>query len=123
MSEDWMELSSELDGGRIEVVDVDGEEAELQLLADTNADFMQWFHFEARYRSPGRARHRIVNAGDATYQDAWEGYRVVASSDGATWYRVPTTYEDGVLAFEHDVEDEVIQYAYFAPFTWARHER
>ncbi|MBT8448667.1 MAG: hypothetical protein KJO69_03205, partial [Gammaproteobacteria bacterium] len=45
----------------------------------------------------------------------------VASYDRDNWFRVPTSYTDGQLVIEHLHEEEVIYYAYFAPYTYERH--
>ncbi len=111
------------DGGSILVEDVGGDEARLALRGDTAAPFSQWFCFEAHGRA-GRTRNFVVsNAGDATYADAWDGYRVNATEDGRTWVRVPTRIEDGELVFSHYATTRRARYAYFADYPWLRHRQ
>jgi murein tripeptide amidase MpaA len=119
-----MLVDSDLDGGAIEVVDAaDLRALELKLRPDTQAEFMQWFHFRLR-AVPGKpAAIRIGNAGEATYPDAWEGYRACASYDGHRWFRVPTTFDGEALSIAHTPERALVQYAYFAPYPLERHER
>ncbi len=122
-----------MDGGAIEVVGRGPRgEIELALLADRRAThagardrghgFMQWFHFRLHGEAGGAANLRIANAGEATYADAFEGYRVCASYDRERWFRVPTTYDGSSLHIAHTLEEATIYYAYFAPYSWARHE-
>src|SRR5690349_16681223 len=119
-----MEIDAAFDGGAILIGDLGAKGgAELMLRPDSQAEFMQWFHFRARVAKKKRASYRIVNAGQATYADAWEGYRVAASYDGEHWFRVPTDFDGSVLSFSHEPEQEVVQYAYFAPYPFARHEK
>jgi murein tripeptide amidase MpaA len=63
----------------------------------------------------------IVDAGDATYPDAYEGYRACASYDGRFWFRLPTSFDGTVLSFEHTPRFSRVYYAYFAPYALDRH--
>jgi len=47
----------------------------------------------------------------------------VASYDQQDWFRVPTRYQDGQLHFELQAEHERAWFAYFEPYSRARHER
>ncbi|MFO0618262.1 MAG: M14-type cytosolic carboxypeptidase [Polyangiaceae bacterium] len=116
-----MEIDADFDGGSIRVVSHDDVSAELHLVPDSASDHMQWFSFRATVEPKKRVDFRITNAGEATYAGAWEDYRVVASTDGESWFRVPTEYEDGVLSFGHEPDASLVHYAYFAPYPWERH--
>ena len=119
-----MEIVSRFDGGNIDVVSVRGDEAELSLKSDSNApEFRQWFHFETRGVRDRETSLSIVNAGEATYPDAFDGYRACASYDEKRWFRVPTTYEDGRLVIAHKPKRDVVRYAYFAPYPELRRAR
>ncbi len=118
-----MQIDADFDGGAIVVQNVGAKGAELLLRPDSKAEFMQWFAFRARGVKGKNARYRIVNAGEATYADAWEGYRAAASYDGEHWFRVPTDFDGRELAFSHAPDQDVVHYAYFAPYPFARHER
>ena len=119
-----MEIDADFDGGAIKVENARAASgAELLLRPDTSAEFMQWFSFRARVAKGKRAAYRIVNAGEATYADAWEGYRVAASYDEEHWFRVPTDFDGSVLSFSHTPDQALVHYAYFAPYPLARHER
>ena len=64
---------------------------------------------------------RIINAGETSYPNAWNGYRVCTSVDRQIWTRVDTSFEDGVLTIEHRPEGQLQWYAYFAPHTHEQH--
>ncbi|MBD90145.1 MAG: hypothetical protein CL940_07395, partial [Deltaproteobacteria bacterium] len=64
---------------------------------------------------------RIINAGETSYPNAWNGYRVCTSADRQVWTRVDTSFEDGVLTIEHRPEGQMQWYAYFAPHTHEQH--
>lgn len=119
-----MLVDADLDGGAIEIVDAsDPRGIELRLRPDSCAELMQWFHFRLRAR-PGRpVSIRIGNAAEATYADAWDGYRASASYDGARWFRVPTEYDGEALVIQHTPARAEVLYAYFAPYPMARRER
>ncbi|HEY4118703.1 MAG TPA: M14-type cytosolic carboxypeptidase [Byssovorax sp.] len=119
-----MKIDADLDGGAIQVVSGDGgAKIDLALRADTSASFMQWFHFRGRGARNKATTLRFVNAGEATFAEAWDGYRVAASYDGDQWFRLQTKYEGGVMTAEHTPVRDAVQYAYFATYPWARHEK
>jgi murein tripeptide amidase MpaA len=119
-----MKIDADLDGGSIRVLRADApDDVALALRRDTNAEFMQWFHFRVRDAARAPLRMQIVNAGEATYADGFAGYRACASYDGEEWFRVPTAFEDGVLTLAHEPAEPLVHYAYFAPYPFARHQR
>jgi murein tripeptide amidase MpaA len=116
-----VDIDTDYDSGKIAVLDAsDPGDVELALLPDNAASFMQWFSFRARGVAGEACRFRIGNAGEATYANGFEDYRAVASYDGDAWFRVPTEYEDGELTLLHTPEEDQVQYAYFAPYPFAR---
>jgi len=118
-----MDIDADFDGGAIEVVRaLAPTSVELALRPDNAADFLQWFSFRARGKKGRRASYRIINAGEATYADAWAGYRVCASEDSTRWIRVPTRFEDGALSFSYTQRHDTVHFAYFAPYPFERHE-
>jgi murein tripeptide amidase MpaA len=90
---------------------------------DEGGEFFQWFHFRVAGARGRDCVLNIENAGQAAYIEGWKGYSAVASSDRETWSRVPTTFEDGVLSILHTPDSDVTWYAYFAPYSWERHQR
>jgi murein tripeptide amidase MpaA len=117
-----MKISSNFDSGNIEVVDAaDPGDVRLRIRKDTASDFFQWFHFRASAGRGQDCRFSIVNAGEASYPKGWEDYRVCASYDRTRWFRVPSTYENGVLGFRLRPECDSVYFAYFAPYSRERH--
>jgi len=119
-----VDIDWKFDGGSIEVLDAtpDGR-IELAIEADNAADFRQWFCFEARGKAQATHTFAIMNAGEATYADAFEDYAVMASYDQRRWFRVPTTFDGEILEFLHTPRASAVTYAYFAPYPLKRHER
>ncbi len=117
-----MKIDDGFPGGRIETVRLPGRgPIELAIGEDSAADVRQWFCFRARSTRPREIV--LVNAGDATFPAAWEGYGVMACADGRSWYRAPTEYDDGALRFLHEPRGEETLYAYFAAYPLRRLER
>lgn len=117
-----MDLDADHDGGAIRVLDAsDPTRVSLALRPDNAAEFMQWFCFRVTGAEPEPHTFHIVNAGDATYAGAFEGYRAAASYDGERWFRVDTEWDDGTLTIRHAPEEPTCFYAYFAAYPWSRH--
>src|SRR6266542_2639391 len=102
-------ISSQFDSGAIEV------------LADSHADFRQWFHFRVQGAAATPLTLTFANAGACTYVDGWRDYSVVASYDRVSWFRVPTRFDGSRMAVTHMPECDSIYYAYFEPYSWERH--
>ncbi len=112
-----MRIAQNFESGRIRVVDAsDPSDVQLEVLADRNADFQQWFAFTARDAKGEDLRLRIVNAGQCTYAGGFENYAVCASYDRDNWFRVPTEYDGEVLTIAHTPEAARVTYAYYAPY-------
>jgi murein tripeptide amidase MpaA len=119
-----MNIDADLDGGSIRVLDAtDPADVTLALRPDSAADILQWFCFRATGAEGEDLGVRIVNAGDATFPDAWEGYRTCASYDGERWFRVDTAFDGEELSFQHTPEAGAVVYALFAPYSWERHKQ
>lgn len=117
-----MYISSAFDSGNIELVElVDRQNVRLKIRKDTNADFLQWFHFKVSGARELLCRYHIINAGETSYPEGWSGYHACASYDRKSWFRVPTFYEEGTLRIEHMPDQDVVYYAYFAPYSYERH--
>ncbi len=117
-----MNISSNFDGGNIRVIDCDEPtNVRLEIVADANARFFQWFYFRLTGANQKQCLIRIINAGEASYPKGWEGYRVVASYDREFWFRVDTYYEDGELCIQHQPGYDSVYYAYFAPYSMDKH--
>jgi murein tripeptide amidase MpaA len=118
-----MRILTPKDGGKIQLLQCKGREARLAIRADDAArQFRQYFSFVARDLD-GEASFEIGNAGDCTYGDAFEDYRVCASiGEEDEWFRVPTEFDGKTLRFSYEPPRgvESARFAYFAPYTRAR---
>ena len=121
-----MKISSHFDSGSIELVSLadDGRidlNLRLDQVSDPSVEIRQWFHFRLQ-GARGQAVHlRFLNAAAATYPGGWKDYRACASYDHEHWFRVDTSYEEGVLSISHTPERDSVYYAYFEPYSWERH--
>jgi murein tripeptide amidase MpaA len=117
-----IKISQNFDAGAIEVVCAErAGEIELNLRKDSHANFMQWFYFRLQGARDQEAVIRILNAGEATYANAWENYQAVASYDRENWFRVETEFDGKVMTIHHEPEFDSVYYAYFEPYSWERH--
>ena len=119
-------ISSAFDSGSIEVVAVDGTQADLAIRHDlaadgTRSEFLQWFHFRVSGAERSGARLRIVNAGQTTYAGGWRDYRAVASWDRRRWERIATAFDGEVMTIELPPAPGPSYVAYFEPYSWERH--
>ncbi len=122
-------ISSNFDSGAIElsslaIGDIDESietRIDLNIRRDSHQDFTQWFHFRLQGARDRSCVIRFLNAGQCTYASGWEGYRAVASYDREQWFRVPTSYLDGVMTVAFTPERDSVYLAYFEPYGWERH--
>lgn len=117
-----MFISSQFDGGNIECLDSsDPANILLNIRADNQSDFYQWFYFRAANVKDLDCRYLITNAAGAAYTRGWEGYQAVASYDREFWFRVETTYDGDNLVIKHNSSEDQVYFAYFAPYSMERH--
>lgn len=118
-----MQIDAEFDAGNIRVLSMnEPHRVTLEITKDAGDEHAQWFYFRVRGAAGVDCQFCIVNAGKCSYPAGWEDYRAVASTDGEHWFRVPTTYESGELRIQHRPTSDKIYYAYFAPYSFARHQ-
>ena len=119
-----MIISSNFDSGNIEVLDASNpQRVLLAMRPDLNSYHFQWFHFKVEGLTPGqRYGFSLSNAGESAYNHAWSGYNAVASYDHRTWFRVPSRFEDGALDFAIEPSESQVWFAYFEPYSRARHD-
>lgn len=113
-------IESPRDSGNIIVHQISGSEAALLIRSDDAASWAQWFNFTVTAERGSACVLNILNAGNCTYPEAWEGYRACVL-DGDEWRRAETRYRDGVLTISHMMEGNSAQFAYFEPYPYARH--
>ena len=117
-----MIISSEFDGGNIECIDSsDPSRVLLNICADRQSEFYQWFYFRAANVRDIDCRYLITNAAGAAYQKGWQGYQAVASYDREFWFRVETSFDGENLLIEHNSTEDQVYFAYFAPYSMERH--
>jgi murein tripeptide amidase MpaA len=117
-----MNISSAFECGNIEVVSqADHDKIRLKIRRDIGAEFFQWFYFRVSEIQGKRSCFYIENASEASYPEAWDGYNVCISYDREHWFRIPTTYRDGMLVFEHTPMQSTVYFAYFEPYSYQRH--
>ena len=114
-------ISAAFDSGNIRVVAQDGDRFDLEIVADHQSDFYQWFHFRLTGAAGRELELRILNAGGSAYPLGWPGYSARMSLDRETWRLIPTNYAEKVLTIRHRVESDSVWFAYFAPYSIERH--
>lgn len=113
-----MKISSNFDSGNISVVSYTSPySADLEINKDKESDFFQWFYFRLQGCKNKKVTLRIVNAASASFPEGWENYKAVASYDRKNWFRVDTSYINGVLNISITPKMNSIYFAYFAPYS------
>lgn len=117
-----LKISTQFDAGAVTVKDLsDPQNIRLAIRGDNASDFAQWFYFRLQGAAYQNCMMHFENAADAAYPAGWEDYQACASYDRQNWFRVPTTYENGVLTIEHTPLANSIYYAYFEPYSSEQH--
>ncbi|RZI79536.1 MAG: hypothetical protein EOP15_23625, partial [Pseudomonas sp.] len=74
--------------------------------------------------TPGHThRFSLDNASQSSYPNAWSGYQAVASYDQQAWFRVPSRFDGEALHFELQATQPQAWFAYFEPYSRARHNQ
>ena len=135
-----IDITSDFCGGAITVLSTTDTHCKLKLKAEPftqhtdKKSHKQWFSFKASNVKGKEVTFEIVDAGEASFSPAWQGYTVVGSYDDETWFRVANTYftrcldenenkysrKDGVLRWTVTATQDTIAFAYFIQFTLAR---
>ena len=117
-----MHISQNFDAGNIEVVScAHAGDIQLNIRADINSEFYQWFYFRISGVKATPCTMHILNAGGAAYPPGFENYRVCYSYDRQNWLRHPTSLENGKMTVEFQPEYDSVYFAYFAPYSMERH--
>ncbi|WP_296237055.1 M14 family metallopeptidase [Psychrobacter sp. UBA5136] len=118
-----MHITANFDAGNIDVINAeDKTNIQLAIRPDVGEEFFQWFNFRLSGEVGEQYVLNIMNAGEAAYLAGWENYQAVASYDREHWFRLPTSYKDGKLTITAELACESIQIAYFAPYSYERHQ-
>jgi murein tripeptide amidase MpaA len=116
-----LSITSAFDGGNIRATAIEGNRIDLEIVADSNSDFYQWFYFRLTGAQAQAVELRILNCAGAAYPLGWENYRALMSYDRENWERVDTAYEDGILSIHVTPAANSVWFAYFAPYTMEMH--
>lgn len=119
-------IDAAFDSGNIEVLSIDGASARLAIRKDSNSDFFQWFHFRVGNAQGRELVLKITGLGQSAYPGGWDGYNAAASEDRDYWGRAESSFdpaeESGTLTIRHTPESDLAWFAYFAPYSWERHQ-
>lgn len=117
-----LKISTQFDGGNIEIVDIsDPTNIQLKLPKDNAAEFRQWFYFRVQGVAYQNLHLHFINAKDSAYPEGWEDYAAMCSYDRINWFRVSTCYENGILTITHTPLANSVYYAYFEPYSYEQH--
>lgn len=115
-------ISSDFDGGNIEVIKCESaDDIELNIRKDNDSEFYQWFYYRLTGAAEQALTMKISNAKGAAFAEGFKDYRAVASYDRISWFRVDTEWDETNLLIKHTPEIDSIYYAYFAPYSMERH--
>ena len=99
-------------------------QVKLAIKPDTKSPHFQWFHFKVDGLTPGHTHHfQLSNASQSSYNKAWDGYQAVASYDQENWFRVPSDFDGTSLNIHFAAEQPQAWFAYFEPYSRARHDQ
>ncbi|WP_425409032.1 M14 family metallopeptidase [Hyphococcus sp.] len=115
-------ISSDFDSGNIIPFDIsDPSNLELEIKPDGKADFYQWFYYRVDGAAGQPLTMRLKNAFGASYINGWKNYNAVASYNQESWFRVESSFDGRELTIKHAPDQDIVFYAYFAPYPTARH--
>ncbi|MCD9493090.1 hypothetical protein GLP30_20065 [Photobacterium phosphoreum] len=118
-----MKIFSNFESGSINVVKADSkDDIQLSIPNDNQSELHQWFHF--RLESEAQQPHtiKLLDLANSAYPEGWSGYDVVASYDREEWFRVPSEFDGDTLTFTVIPENQSMYFAYFAPYSYDRHQ-
>lgn len=118
-----MQITANFDSGNIKVLDLkDPQNIQLEIEKDNQSEFYQWFHFKLHNNEHQEHVMHITNAGNSAYVEGWDNYQAVASYDREHWFRVPTEFDGKQLTITFTPDHDSIYFAYFAPYSYERHQ-
>ncbi|CAM3699651.1 Zinc carboxypeptidase [Vibrio aerogenes CECT 7868] len=118
-----MKIFSNFESGNIRVEKAQSpEDIQLSIPADHQSEFYQWFHFRLETTAHQSHQIKLVNLAKSAYPEGWKDYDVVASYDREEWFRIPAEFDGDTLSFRVIPEYGSIYFAYFAPYSYDRHQ-
>ena len=119
-------IDAAFDSGNICIEHIAGASARLTIRKDHQSDFFQWFHFRVSGAAGRELVLKIGGLGASAYPDGWPGYRAAVSEDREFWARADSSYDPaengGTLTIRYRPVGDLAWFAYFAPYSWERHE-
>jgi len=119
-------IDAAFDSGNIEVRSISGTTARLAIRKDHMSDFAQWFHFRVGNCAGRELELKITGLAASAYPDGWPSYRAVVSEDREFWGRADSSYDKaedgGTLTIRYRPAANLAWFAYFAPYSWERHQ-
>lgn len=117
-----IKVNTKFDGGNIEIVDISNlNNLRLKIRNDTNSNFRQWFYFELSGVLDKDLTIKLEDMKNTAYPDGWNNYHVATSYDNSTWFRTESEFDGNKLTFKITPEKNKIYFAYFEPYSYARH--
>jgi len=117
-------IHDHFDGGNIEVISAEqADSIRLKIRPDAGDEHLQWFYFQVCDARGQDCRMVIENAGEVSYPGGFKDYDAVCSTDRINWRRVPTRFDGEKLVIEDTPEADIVEYAYFAPYSLERHRQ
>ncbi|WDD96654.1 M14 family metallopeptidase [Thalassomonas actiniarum] len=118
-----MQITANFDSGNIKVIDATSPgNVQLEINKDNQSEFYQWFHFKLHNNDHVEHVIHLTNAGKSAYVEGWDDYQAVASYDREHWFRVPTEFDGEKLTITFTPEFDSVYFAYFAPYSYERHQ-
>ncbi|MBC7004041.1 carboxypeptidase family protein [Photobacterium sp. BZF1] len=118
-----MKIFSNFESGNIHIVSADSpDNIQLTIPADNQSEISQWFHFRLESEPQQQHQFSILNLAKSAYPEGWQDYDVVASYDREEWFRIPAEFDGDTLSFKVIPEYGSMYFAYFAPYSYDRHQ-
>ncbi|MGF1724895.1 M14 family metallopeptidase [Photobacterium nomapromontoriensis] len=118
-----MKIFSNFESGNIQVIKADSpNDIQLAIPADNQSDIAQWFHFRLESTPHLPHQFKLLNLAKSAYPEGWKDYDVVASYDREEWFRIPAEFDGDTLSVNVIPEYGSMYFAYFAPYTYDRHQ-
>ncbi|MEL7449037.1 MAG: M14-type cytosolic carboxypeptidase [Pseudomonadota bacterium] len=119
-----MHINALFDGGNIDVQAAESSsDIRLTIRMDEGGRHGQWFYFQLCDARGEACTITLENAGDMSYPGGFEDYGVAASTDLERWFRVGTKFDGKALSWRYTPESDVVYFAYFAPYSFERHQQ
>ena len=117
-----MHIDALFDSGNIECLDSqDSQQIRLRIRKDAQSDFFQWFHFRVSGAKDTACKFIIENAHQSAYAKGWHGYQARYSYNRRDWKLADTSYDGHSVHIELTPSQDIVYFAYFAPFSLEQH--